>query len=307
MFMLTGISLLLTACPFGNDADDGMPKISVTNLGDAASVETPDVTIMLFGTVDSEEPITSVQWQNDRGGNGVASGTRNWATGHIRLESGANNITLTASDATGNKTSKSIVVERKPPGSGGTGSGNGNGPNSAPTISGSPGRKASVNVGYRFQPSASDADNDSLTFSIENKPAWAKFDPQTGLLDGVPGDAHIGTHPGIRITVSDGKLSATLPTFGIDVVGFANGSATLTWNPPTHRTDDTPLNGLAGYEIEYSLLSGNFENKITIKNPGTATDVVDNLAPGSWKFVVRAVDTTGQLSARSGEGQKTIQ
>jgi len=296
MFGLTTISLLLAACPLKDDSSAGLPAISIANLGDAAVVETPDISIRLYGTAQSDDTVTSVSWQNARGGNGVANGTENWATGRISLQTGRNTITLTATDTVGNENTKSIVIERKKPGS-----------NSAPTIAGVAADTASINIGYEFQPDASDPDNDTLTFSIQNKPSWAAFNNVTGRLHGVPANSNIGPHNNIRISVSDGTTSTPLPAFTINVVGFANGSATVSWNPPTLRTDNSPLADLAGYQIEYGLLSGNFGNVITINNPGTAAFVVENLSRGSWKFVVRAFDSSGQLSSRSVEGRKTIQ
>src|SRR5262245_13392905 len=47
--------------------------------------------------------------------------------------------------------------------------------NSAPTISGAPAAQVTVNQAYSFKPTAADADNNTLTFSIANKPAWASF------------------------------------------------------------------------------------------------------------------------------------
>src|SRR6476659_4951985 len=52
--------------------------------------------------------------------------------------------------------------------------------NHAPTLSGTPGTSAKVGFAYSYQPVASDADGDRLTFSIANKPSWATFDANTG-------------------------------------------------------------------------------------------------------------------------------
>jgi hypothetical protein len=56
--------------------------------------------------------------------------------------------------------------------------------NTAPVISGSPAGLVTANVAYSFQPDASDADADPLTFSIRNKPAWASFSTGSGRLSG---------------------------------------------------------------------------------------------------------------------------
>ena len=90
-------------------------------------------------------------------------------------------------------------------------------PNGRPSISGTP--PGSVNVGdsYSFTPSASDADGDALTFSIQNQPRWASFDASSGRISGTPASGDIGVHANISISVSDGTDSASLPRFEISV------------------------------------------------------------------------------------------
>jgi hypothetical protein len=97
-------------------------------------------------------------------------------------------------------------------------------PNSAPTISGSPATAASTGVAYSFQPSASDANGDALGFSIANKPSWASFSTSTGRLSGTP--TATGTFSSIVISVSDGKVSTSLPAFAI-YVGQGNRAPTI--------------------------------------------------------------------------------
>ncbi len=52
-------------------------------------------------------------------------------------------------------------------------------------------------------PTASDPENDPLTFEIANKPDWATFDTTTGVLSGTPTDADVGSYGRVRISVSD--------------------------------------------------------------------------------------------------------
>ncbi len=113
--------------------------------------------------------------------------------------------------------------------------------NNAPTISGSP--QASVQAGnaYSFQPSASDADGDSLSYSITGKPSWATFSISTGTLSGTPDDDDVGTTSGISISVSDGEASASLAAFSIRVNAApsqpppppANSAPTISGSPLT--------------------------------------------------------------------------
>lgn len=164
--------------------------------------------------------------------------------------------------------------------------------NSAPTITGTPPASAPEGTLYSFQPTAADADGNTLTFSIENAPEWATFDTKTGALTGTPGADDVGSYADIRISVSDGVASATLTPFRIDVM--QNGSATtvLSWTPPTTYTDGSAFTDLAGYRVYYGL-NGEFTYTVAIDNPGVSSHTLENLAPGRWHFVVTAVSSAG--------------
>ena len=109
--------------------------------------------------------------------------------------------------------------------------------NSAPTIAGTPPTAAREGQAYEFRPVAADADGDTLTFTIANRPSWATFNAQTGRLFGTPGTGSVGTYRDVTIRVSDGELVATLPMFSIAVEQVSLGSATLSWAAPTLRVD----------------------------------------------------------------------
>jgi hypothetical protein len=178
--------------------------------------------------------------------------------------------------------------------------------NRAPTISGSPGTAVTVGSAYSFQPSASDADGDKLTFSITNRPSWATLDPATGRLSGTPTASDVGTTSNIVISVSDGRATASLAPFSIRVDAAVTGSASLSWTPPTTNTDGSPLN-LAGYRIYYGNSSSSLDRLITVANPGLTAYVVEGLTAGRWYFSVRAYSTDGTESSNSNIVDKTIQ
>jgi len=178
--------------------------------------------------------------------------------------------------------------------------------NHAPSISGSPARSVTLGQTYSFKPTAKDADGDAITFKIANKPDWAAFDAATGRLSGQPADADAGTYTGIVISATDGKATASLAAFAITVNQIANGSATVTWNPPTENTDGTPLTDLAGYRIRYGQAPNQLTNVVTITNVGLTSAVIENLGPGTWYFGVVAFNDEQVESAVSELGQKTI-
>jgi hypothetical protein len=169
----------------------------------------------------------------------------------------------------------------------------------SPTISGSPETSVVVGNAYAFTPTTTDPSGGSLTFSIKNAPSWASFSSATGELSGTPTAADVGTYSNISISVSDGKTSATLPSFPIAVTENATGSVTLSWTAPTENTNGTALTDLAGYWIYYGTSSNALTKTMKISNPGVVTYVLSNLSPGTWYFAISAYTTGNVQSAES--------
>jgi Putative Ig domain len=103
----------------------------------------------------------------------------------------------------------------------------------SPTISGSPPTSVRVNSYYKFIPTAKDPDTSTskLRFTVANKPVWAGFSQYTGTLYGTPTAA--GKWSNIRISVSDGSSTASLPLFAITASTSGSGGSTGTNQPPT--------------------------------------------------------------------------
>ena len=136
-----------------------------------------------------------------------------------------NNINLTVSDGKlQSKLTFSITVLATEP------------TNTAPVISGTP-TTAQANYPYSFIPTASDADGDTLRFSVSNLPSWAAFNTITGEIYGTPHDQSVGTYNDIVITVNDGKDTASL------TVSITVDAAPITNNPPI--ISGTPSNAQA--------------------------------------------------------------
>ncbi len=179
--------------------------------------------------------------------------------------------------------------------------------NSLPSISGAPATSATVGQAYSFIPSASDPDGQRLTFSIANRPSWAQFDSATGRLSGTPDAANVGLTSGIVISASDSQDSVSLPAFSLAVVNPApQGSATLSWSPPTSNVDGTPLTNLAGYRVKYGKSASDLSVSLSIPGPNVTSAVIENLSAGTWYFAVSAYTTTNIESDLSNLAQKTL-
>ncbi len=166
---------------------------------------------------------------------------------------------------------------------------------------------STAGTAYNFQPTGADADGDTLTYTIQNKPTWATFNGSTGRLSGTPTTAAAGVYSAIVISVTDTKDTVSLPAFSITVTApTTNGSATLSWTPPTQNTDGSAISNLAGFRIQYGTSANALTQTIEVNNPGLATYVVSGLSSGNWFFSVRAYDSGGAESANSNVVSKTI-
>jgi hypothetical protein len=109
--------------------------------------------------------------------------------------------------------------------------------NTAPVISGTPATTVQATRPYSFTPVASDAETPQrLVFSISNRPSWASFSTTTGTLSGTPSASDVGTWSNIRIRVSDGSLSTSLPAFSITVTAPPNRAPVISGTPPARAT-----------------------------------------------------------------------
>jgi hypothetical protein len=90
-----------------------------------------------------------------------------------------------------------------------------------------------------------------------------------------------------------------LAAFAINVTEIANGSATLSWMPPTENTNGSTLTNLAGYVINYGSSATALNQQVKVTSAGVTSYVVPNLSPGTWYFNVSAYTASNTVSAPS--------
>jgi hypothetical protein len=181
--------------------------------------------------------------------------------------------------------------------------------NGAPTIQGTAITTASVGTVYSFQPKATDPNEQPITFSIANQPAWATFNAATGQLSGTPAATDVGSYAGIRIGASDGQNVVSLPAFSIQVSAASaagDSSLNLSWISPTENSDGTPLTDLKGYKIHYGIQSQSYTGAISVDNPTVTTYLVNSLPAGKYFFAVTAYNAAGLESSMSDEVAATF-
>jgi hypothetical protein len=84
------------------------------------------------------------------------------------------------------------------------------------------------------------------------------------------------------------------------------GSITVSWTPPTRNTDGSSLTNLAGYRFHWGTTPGEYTNSVAVDNPGLSSYVIENLAPGTYEFVVTAVNSEGAESSFSEPATGTV-
>jgi hypothetical protein len=89
-------------------------------------------------------------------------------------------------------------------------------------------------------------------------------------------------------------------------LAIAQGSATLTWVPPTKNVDGSALTDLASYRVSWGTAQGVYPNSALVSNPAATSFVVSPLAAANWFFVVTAINSAGRESAFSNVATKTV-
>lgn len=192
--------------------------------------------------------------------------------------------------------------------------------NSAPVISGTPQTGVTAGTAYSFTPVSFDADDDTLTFRISNKPSWAEFDNTTGTLSGTPQTA--AEHSNIIITVFDGKGGyAYLPHFSITVnpantapeisgtpqTAITAGSAysfTPTANDADHDTLTFSVNITLPAWLSFSTSTGALTGTPSNSDEGTISNIIISVSDGhggsdslaSFSITVNRLNTAPTIS-----------
>jgi hypothetical protein len=165
--------------------------------------------------------------------------------------------------------------------------------NNPPTISGQPAAGVAVGSLYSFTPQASDPSGKSLTFAVQNLPAWAGFNTSSGALTGTPTASQVGTYSGIVISVSDGTLSASLPSFSIKVSAVlaisgtpatqATAGKSYSFQPTTNAPSGTTLTFSIQNRPVWATFSGTtgmLSGTPTGSQTGTYSNIVIGVSDG---------------------------
>lgn len=101
--ILPAIKLLL-------QSDQLSPIITITHPDTSQVYLSRSTSMSISGSASDNIDVSVVKWSNDRGGNGICTGTTSWEVNDIQLSSGKNVITVTASDESGNTSTDKLTV-----------------------------------------------------------------------------------------------------------------------------------------------------------------------------------------------------
>ena len=90
--------------------DTSAPSVTITQPTSGGTYSTSQSTVTLQGTASDTVGVSKVDWENNRGGSGTATGKNDWTASSISLSEGANIITITAKDADGNQGTDTLTI-----------------------------------------------------------------------------------------------------------------------------------------------------------------------------------------------------
>lgn len=268
----------------------------------SATSEDTDVTSdVLANDTDADSDTLSVTTATD-GSNGatVVNGDDTITyTPNVNF-SGSDSYSYTVSDGNGGTDTATVTVTVSAA-------------NDAPVITGTPATSVDEGIAYSFTPTGSDVENDTLTYSIVNMPAWASFSTTTGELSGTPSTSDAGTYTDIEIAVSDGNggsdaLAAfTLTVNDIDTnqppaISSNGGGATASLAADENQTAVTTVTSSDPNEdtLVYSLTGGADQAAFSINS--TSGVLTFNTAPNFENPTDSNTDGVYEVTAQVSDG-----
>ncbi len=124
-------------------------------------------------------------------------------------------------------------------------------PNSAPTIDSTPVTSATEGTAYSYDVDASDADGDTLTYSLTTAPAGMSIDSASGLISWTPTAAQVGSQS-VSVQVDDGNGGSASQNFSITVAAIPNSAPTIDSTPVFSATEGTAYS----YDVDASDSDG---------------------------------------------------
>lgn len=166
--------------------------------------------------------------------------------------------------------------------------------NNPPVITSNPNFVATVDSLYQYNVTATDADGDTLTYQLQNRPAGMLINSTTGVVTWTPTAGQLGTHT-ITVAAVDGQAGGT-QTFTLRVA-TVNRAPTITSQPPPGVVAgliyryDVKASDPDGDPLTYTLESA--PPGMTIDNLGRITWQTTKANVGTHRIAVSVEDDRG--------------
>jgi len=177
-----------------------------------------------------------------------------------------------------------------------------------------------VNEGsaYNYQVMATDIDNDTLTFSLMNAPAWLSINSTTGLISGVAPIINADTDYNVTVMVSDGTYTVMQP-YVLTVVNIpftvsistnsASGTAPLTVVFTTTVTGVGPFTYAWDFDND-GIIDSNVANPTNVyTTPGNyiARLTVTEISSGAQTVNIVQINVQPVKPSKGNDEQTTVQ
>ena len=87
---------------------------------------------------------------------------------------------------------------------------------------------------------------------------------------------------------------------------WGSGSANVSWTAPTTNSNGSTLTNLASFKVYYGTSSTSLTSSKAVDDVTSRSTTISSLAPGTWYFAVRAVNTAGVESSNSNVATKAV-
>ncbi|WP_434938632.1 putative Ig domain-containing protein [Shewanella sp. HL-SH8] len=268
-----------------NDAPviTGSPVTSVDE--DSAYNYTLVVSDADVGDILTYSAVTKPDWLSFNIATGVLNGTP------TNAEVGSHAVTLKATDTAGLTAEQSFSISV-------------NNVNDAPVISSTVITAATQDAAYSYTLVASDADvGDTLTYAAVTKPDWLSFNIATGLLNGTPTNAEVGSHA-VTLKVTDTAGLTAEQSFNISV-NNVNDAPVISSTAITAATQDAVYSYTlvasdadVGDILTYSAVTKPDWLSFNIAT-GLLNGTPTNAEVGSHAVTLKVTDTAGLTAEQS--------
>jgi endoglucanase len=160
----------------------------------------------------------------------------------------------------------------------------------SPTVSGTPPSSVAANDRYDFQPTMANSGGKSVSFRIQNKPAWATFGQTTGKLSGTPNSPDAGKYANIVITATDGTNTSTLAPFSIQVTpagsggGSGSSSSSSSGGSTSSSSGGTGASGALSISVQGNRLVDGRGNTVQLRGVMVAGNSESTGSHNEWDW-----------------------